>query len=304
MPSEYIKPNEYPLYGLPSTTTQPQVYQASLLVDTYLRRPEGMVWLPDWIGLPCYMAGLQPEITLNSSGSIAAGKSVVVPLTQNVPAFADMIGRPVILDRADPTKVEASVITAMIPGQITLGNVANAHNANCTLEFGLTIFEERQLPHERSIARTARSPIRLISGLGRYGYGRRTDQEMGAFNEVNLLAVVQATFGGPPMWVPFDITQASLSQITHEIWVPAGTYMAYYSEVRLFYVSGYSYSALPPIIKQATAQITQAFLQNPELGGQLKSISAGDTKLERFAPSQLDADTRRMLDPYRINAVI
>jgi len=303
MPSEYIQPSEYPVYGLPSSTTQSQVYEASLLVDAFLRRPEGMVWSPDWMGLPAYMAGLNPSLTFQSSGSITAGSKVAVPLTKNVPAWSDMIGEVVILDRSNQSAVEACVITAMTTGQITLGSVVNNHNPNCTIDFGLTIFEEKSLPSQRSITRTSRSPVRLLSGMGRYGYGRKTDQEMGMYNEVNLLAAIQA-FGGPPMWVPFDVSQASVSYTTREVWVPAGILMAYFSEVRLRYISGFQYSALPPIIKQATAQIVSAFQANPELQGQLKSIGAGNTKIERFAPSQIDNDTRLELEQFRINLVI
>lgn len=303
MPSEYIKPNEYPLYGLPTSTTQPQVYQASLLIDAYLRRPEGLVWSPDSFGLPCYMMAQTPSFTFNSSGSIAPGNAVVVPLTVNVPAYSDMIGEVVILDRTNTGVTEACVISAMAQGQITLSSVVNSHSANCTIDLGMTIFEERSLPSQRSITRTSRPPVRLLSGMGRYGYGRRTDQEMGLYNEVNLLAAVQA-FGGPPMWVPFSPTQCSVSLTTHEIWLPAGLLLAYFSDVRLRYISGYTYNSLPSIIKQATAQIVQSFLMNPELSGMLKSIGAGDTKVERFAPSQLDADTRRQLDLYRIQAFI
>src|SRR6185503_7879735 len=243
MPSEYIKPNEYTLYGLPTTTTQPQVYQASLLVDSYLRRPEGMVWEPDSFGMPCYMAAYSPDVTFKSAGSIAPGASVAVGLTVQVPLFESFLGRVAILDRADPALVEAAVVEKIATGQLTFANVVNSHNANCTIEFGLTIREERSIPNGRAITRVARPPVRILSGMGRYGYGRRTDQMLGEYNELNLLAAVQ-TFGGPPVWQPFPINQASYSEMTREVWVPAGLLMAYYSDVRLEYVSGYAYSAL------------------------------------------------------------
>jgi len=304
MPSQYILPNEYSMYGLPTSTDLSQVYQASLLIDAYLRRPEGLVWEPDYTGqMPCYMAGLSPTATYNSTAAISPGSSVVISVPSYITASADMIGEVMILDRAASGLVEACVITEMAAGQITVASVANAHSASCTLEFGLTIFEEKSVSQKRSIARTSRPPVRLLSGMGRYGYGRRTDQEMGMFVEVNLLAAIQA-FGGPPMWVPFNISQASVSLTTREVWVPAGILLAYFSEVRLRYVSGYPQKSIPPIIKQAAAQLVENFQQNPELVGQLKSIGAGSTKIERFAPSQLDLDTVSMLNTYRINMVI
>jgi len=195
MPSRYILPNEYPVYGLPNTTTDPQVFQASALIDAYLQRPEGLVWLPDSLGQPAYMAALEPKLTLNSSGAITAGSKVTVPLAQNVLILSDMLGEVVILDRGS-ANVEACVISNVGQGTITLLNVINSHSANCTIDTGLTIMEQRQLPAKRSIVRTMRPIVRLLSGMGRYGYGRRTDQTAGFYNEVNLLAAIQ-TFGGP-----------------------------------------------------------------------------------------------------------
>ena len=304
MPSQYILPYEYVVYGLPTTTTVPQVTQASIMIDAYLMRPEGLVWSPDYLGQPCYMASLTPELTFTSAGTISPGSNVVVNLPQSIPLYEDMIGDVVILDRANSSLVEACVISAIIsPGQLQLYSVDNSHSAGCTMDFGLTITEERELPEKRSIARVARPPLRLISGMGRYGYGRRLDQVMGLYNEVNLLAAVQS-FGGPPLWVPFPVVQASISRKTQEIWIPAGLLLAYYSEVRLRYVSGFPVTGIPQVIKQATAQIVNAIVQNPQLMGQIQSIGAGATKIARFAPSQLDKDTLHMLDTHRMLTVI
>ena len=306
MPSQYLQPSDYNVYGLPTSTTDQQVIQASAMVDAYLLRPEGLVWAPDYLGQPCYMASLVPEMTVESQGTITAGSLVTVTLTNPIQVYEDMIGDVVILDRGSksPSLVEACVISAIPgPGQLTLYKVANDHGANCTMDFGLTILEEREVSGKRSITRVARPPLRLISGMGRYGYGRRLDQTMGMYNEVNLLAAIQA-FGGPPLWVPFDVTQASISRRTQEIWVPAGLLLQYYSEVRLRYVSGYPTSGIPAPIKAATAKLIMAMVANPELIGQLKSIGAGDTKIERFAPSQLDADTLKMLNNYRMAIII
>lgn len=301
--STYLLPAEYATYGLPSSTTAAQVQQASLCIDAYLRRPEGMVWSPDYLGQPCFMAGQMPSVTWNANGAIAPGTKVAVNLQTGVTAYNDMRGEVVILDRGNQTLTEACIIDSMTPGQVVLTSVANNHATNCTLDLGMCIFEEKSQAGERSITRTSRPPIRLISGMGRYGYGRRTDQEMGLFNEVNLLAALQA-FGGPPMWEPFTVSQASISYTTGEIWVPAGILLAYFSDVRLWYVSGYSQANLPPIIKQATAQLVENFQQNPELAGMVKSIGAGTTKIARFAPSQLDNDTMAMLNTFRMNLIV
>jgi hypothetical protein len=306
MPSQYILPNEYVVYGLPTSTLDSQVVQASAIIDAYLMRPEGLVWSPDYLGQPCYMTALTPTQTFESTGTISPGSNVVVNLTENVVLYTDMIGEVVILDRGNPALVEACVISALATsgtGSITLFSVANNHSANCTIDFGLTIEEEKELPVKRSIMRTARPPVRLLSGLGRYGYGTRLSQQQGQYSEINLLAAIQ-TFGGPPLWVPFPVNQCGVSLKTNEIWVPAGLLLAYYSEVRLFYVSGFPVSGIPTIIKSATAQIISAVAQWPGFIGQLQSIGAGATKVARFAPSQLDRDTLTMLNTHRMLTLI
>ena len=306
MPSQYILPDELAVYGLPNNTTVPQITQASTMIDAYLMRPEGLVWSPDYLGQPCYMSALTPTQTYESTGTISPGSNVVVNLTQNVVLYPDMIGEVVILDRENTALIEACVISALSTsgsGSITLFSVANSHSADCTIDFGLLIEEERELPVKRSVMRVARPPVRLLSGLGRYGYGTRVSQSAGMYSEINLLAAIQ-TFGGPPLWIPFPINQAGVSLKTQEIWVPAGLLLAYYSEVRLWYVSGFPVTGIPAIIKQATAQIVNAIVQNPQFMGQIQSIGAGATKLARFAPSQLDKDTLHMLNTHRMLTVI
>lgn len=302
MPSQYLKPNEYPVYGLPNTTTDPQVYQASSLIDAYLQRPEGLVWLPDSLGQPAYMAALEPKLTFNSSGSITAGANVVVTLSQNILIMDDMLGEVVILDRST-ANVEACVISHTGQGQITLLNVINNHSANCTIDTGLTIYEQRQLPAKRSIVRTMRPIVRLLSGQGRYGYGRRTDQTAGFFNEVNLLAAIQ-TFGGPPLWESFDPSKTGITENIRELWIPAGLLLAYFSECRLRYVSGYPQTGIPPIIKTVAAKIVTSLQNNSSLGlpANVKSYQAGQNKVEMFAASFIDVDMRQLLEAYRLAA--
>jgi hypothetical protein len=78
------------------------------------------------------------------------------------------------------------------------------------------------MPNKRSVARVAKWPIiNVVSLLGRYAYGRRSDQVGGLYQEMNLLASVQ-TFGGPPQWIPINVTQSSWSDQNGDIWVPAG----------------------------------------------------------------------------------
>lgn len=305
MPSQYLQPNEVVEYGLPGSTTVPQVVQASLLIDAYLNRPEGLVYGVDYLGQPAYMLGDAPQPagiprgTLKSVNAISPGKAVQVTLSPSVSLTSDSIGSVVILDKATAGVCEACAIQAIAPGGvITLFSVANSHNANCTIDFGMTIFEERELPAERSLARVSRPIVRLMSGLGRYGYGRRTTQDAGLYTDVNLLAIIQE-FGGPPMWIPFDPLMASVTPSARELWVPAGELLAYYSSVRLYYVSGYAQAELPAMIKMATATLVSAISASAVFQGQLKEVKTGTTQFSRFAPSVIDQDTRRMIDNFR-----
>lgn len=299
MGSVYIQPGEYPDYGLPAATTVAQVRAASALLDAYLGRPEGLIWAPDWAGMPCYMVAAPASFSFVSLGAIAPGANVAVAIANGV-NLTDKIGEAVILDRANAGLTEACAIVGASPGSITLGNVAKSHASSCTLELGLTINEERALPAKRSITRVAARPIvRLIAGAGRFGYGRRGDQQSNLYGDVNLLAMM-AAFGGPPAWVPFDVGQANISSTSGEIWVPPGLmYGAYFTEARVSYIAGFAQAALPGIVKSATALGVNASANFPEITGNIKMARAGDTAVERFRDSVLDADTRQQLAPFK-----
>lgn len=296
MPSVYLAPGEYAAYGVPSTTAQ-AVTQASAVVDAYLRRREGMQYQTDAAGLPAYMAGLSPSYSFTIAGGIAAGANVVVPVTSGL-SLPGTLGEAVILDRAVGGSCEACVISAVTKTSVTLANVVNSHLSGTTVEFGLTINEQQSLPSKRSIARAAAWPlVRLISGLGSYRYGRRIDQNSGQ-SAFDLLAVMQS-FGGPPAWVPFDVSQADFNMMTGEIWIPSGMFLANYSDVRLYYVAGYLQANIPTIIKSATAKAIAADLNTSALSGGVKKAQAGGSVIERFANTILSDDERAQLDLYR-----
>ena len=157
------------------------------------------------------------------------------------------------------------------------------------------------MPANRSQARVSRAPVyRILSAYGRYGYGRRGMQISGQMQEFNLLATISA-FGGPPVWQPIDTNQIDINSATGELWVPAGMLLAYYSEVRLRYVAGWSQSTIPPAIKQAVANIISAFGDTPTTAN-IRSITAAGISMSRQAASFLDDDTKRMLEPYALRS--
>lgn len=302
MASIYLQPGDYAAYGVPSATVA-QVQQASAYVDGWLKRPEGLVCANDAAGNPCYMVSLNPSDSWTFPNAISAGVSVSVRVPLGRLMTNDLLGQVIILDRAVPNKTEAVVITNVNPaaGTIILGSVAYAHSAGVIGDFGLTNFEERSLPAKRSMIRMARQGVtRLVSGVGRYGYGRRSDQMQGTYNEINLLATLQ-TFGGPPQWIPFDVTQASISTSTAELWVPAGILLAYYTDVRVWYLAGYSAAGLPDIIKQAVAAVVDFMINAPPgmITGGFKRMKAGDTEIDRFTDELFSSPQYSLMASFR-----
>jgi hypothetical protein len=301
MASSYLQSSEYNTYGVPGSTTAAQVLSASAVIDSYLKRPEGLVYSPDANGNPCYMTGKTASVTLTATGAISTGKNINVTVTGGIAAIQE--GFVAVLDRADPTKTEACIVTSINGNVITLANVQFAHNANALLEFGLTILEEKQMPSGRPLTVLSRSPvIAILAGQGRYGYERRGDSNDFILNDFNLLATLTA-FGGPPVWEQFDVTKAGINPESGEVWVPAGVMLAYYSDVRLSYIAGFQYSNLPAEIKLACANVISA-ASNMPLSGSIKSMKAGDTGLERFAANYLDENTKDMLNPYRARCFV
>lgn len=300
MASVYISPDEYAAYGLPASTPVAAVQGASALIDAFLKRPEGMVWTPDANGAPCYMAARTPSFSLILSSGISAGANVVASVSGMV--TPDLVGEVLILDRAVSGRVEAVVVTTVntTPGQtsITLASVQFPHSSGAIADAGMVIFEERNLPANRAVGRISRPQfVRMIATQGRYAYGRRSQQIAGAFANPSLLTSVQA-FGGPPPWYPVDVSHVSVSPTTGEVWVPPGAINAVFSDVRLRYVAGYSAANLPGAIKAATSTAVQSAQNFPELVGNLKSLQAGGSKIERFADTLLDAGTQATLQSF------
>lgn len=296
---------EYELFGVPLTSPA-QVTRASLLVDHYLRRPQGCVYGVDANGQPAYMVAKAPSLVYSTAAIIPVGTNIVVSLPGYIGDSDSLIGDTVVLDRLVPTITEVCTVKSVTAGQVTLNNVQFPHIGSVmpvTLEFGMSILEELSMPSQRSIARLSEWPIaQLQSGIGRYGYGRRLDQTLGYFYDANLIATV-SSFGGPPAWVPFFIPASSLNATTGDMWVPAGTLLAYYTDIKVRYIGGWSQAGLPPAIKIATATIVDALSAAP-MGPQIRRFNAGKTQIERFADTVLDPDIKSMLRPFMANWMI
>lgn len=309
MPSSYLQSTDYAAFGVPSATAQ-QVTQASVLVDAYLRRPAGLIYVKDSTGQPAYMAALSPELTFTSVGAFGPGNGIQVQVSGPVQVL--QVGDCVVLDRANSSLVESVQITSMTGNTLTLGTTAAIgaqgvqfpHAAGCTIDTGLLITEKRYLPKNRSEVMLAHTPVgRIVGGTGRYAYGRRGDAASYNTDNFNLLASI-SKFGGPPAWEIWPANSAAgIDSSTGQLWVPAGIMLAYYSEIKVRYVAGFQYANLPDEIKLATAQLITAMSQNAQMGA-LKSYRAGDTAIEQFAATAISDDVKALLNPWRARAFV
>ena len=146
-----------------------------------------------------------PTATFSLTAPISPGASVPVQLSSPVQIL--QVGDVLILDIGQST-TEACVVatTSNQPNPspaITLQNVINAHNASGQAVLGLTIEEQRYMPASRPITFLSRAPLmNVISGVGRYGYGRRGDHADYNMEQFNLLAAVSKF--GVPVWELFQ----------------------------------------------------------------------------------------------------
>lgn len=295
MPSVYIQPNDYATYGLAANTTQQQVQQASQMVDSYLKRPEGLLYGVDANGAPAYMLSKTPSAQLSAADGIQPGVAVTVALSG--PLGMLQAGDVLLVDAANAGVTEAVQVQAIVGRNVTFTSVQFAHAAGCTLQAGMCITETKKLPANLPMTRVSRTPIaQALSGVGRYGYGRRGDDYNDSMNQFNLLAVM-TNFGGPPPFEIFTPQASGMNSDTGELWIPAGVLLAYYTEIRFHYIAGFTYATLPDEIKQAVALTVYAMQQSAPKGN-VQIEQAGGSKLQFFKASALSDDVKEMLKPW------
>lgn len=297
MPNQYLQGADLAAFGVPNATAA-QINQASSMIDAVLYRPEGLLWTPDASGAPCFMTGLSPIYSFSATGAIAPGTNVSVPASG--PLTTLQPGDVLVLDRDVQNAVEACVVASTTQGAVTLASVQYAHNGGAKMDFGLVIEESKMMPKDRPLTQVSRTPtLRILSGSGRYGYGRRGDVGNQNMNDFNLLAAV-SHFGGPALWEAIPAANIGVDMTTGQVWVPAGIMLAYYTEVKLRYVAGFQYANLPTVIKAACAALVQAIANQPQMGN-VKSFKAGDTSVVNFTNSVFDDDMKTQLNPFRVH---
>lgn len=327
MPSEYLQSADYAAYGVPNTTAQ-QVQQASALIDGYLKRREGLIYEVDGFGNPCAMVAKEPSFTLSAVAAFGPGTTLTFQVTGAINQIVE--GEVLIVDRGLATEEAVTVQVSPIPfsnspngtgintidgsiwgsngnqttatNTITIAYCNFAHAAGATLMGGLTIKEEHPLPSDRPICQLNRVPaVAMLSGQGRYGYGRRGNTQFYAIQQFNLLNMLQG-FTGPPLWINFQVNINNLDPERGTFWVPSGVFLAYYSRVRAWYVAGFSYDNLPYEIKQACANVINV-LERYGPSASIAAQGAGAINIKRFQDTVIDADTRELLRPYTARLV-
>ena len=303
MSALYLQGADLAAFGVPNATGA-QIQQASSQIDVFLQRREGLLWAPDANGAPCYMLGLPAAISVTLAAVIAPGTNVVAQVTG--PTVGLQIGTVLVADQSVAGSTEALVVQAVSGQNVTFAKVQFDHAQGAALGFGQTIVEQRTMPQDRPLTMLAKTPVvNVLSGVGRYGYMRRGQDAIGSIDTYNLLAVM-SKFGGPPAWEPWTPQANSIDPQTGQLWVPAGVLLAYYTEVRMHYVAGWTYASLPADIKQACANIIGNITATAGVPGTMQRVQAGDTTMQRF-PRQpgvlsslvLDDDTKALLAPYR-----
>ena len=286
----------------PSTA---QILAASSLIDGYLGRREGLLCGVDYAGTPVYMLGMTPTAVLTLAAPISPGS--IVTATVSGPANMVQVGDVLVADMSNANLTEALTVTSVSGSSITFASVALAHASGALLTCGVLINEKRTMPQNRPLTTLGKTPVaNVVSGVGRYGYMRRGDDSVGSINTYNLLAVM-SKFGGPPAWEPFTPQANSIDPQTGEMWVPAGVLLAYYTEIRVWYVAGWTYATLPQNIKQACVNIINNQVALQGIPGTIQTAKTGTASLAHFAAGKdgkvgsaaVDTDTALLLAPYR-----
>jgi len=142
------------------------------------------------------------------------------------------------------------------------------------------------------------SPI--ISAKGRYGYRRRGEAPIYPDSTYGINPLQLASlFGGPPEFTPIDVQQIDFNALSGEIWVPAGLYLAQYSEIEVVYNSGFDPRTPPKAIKFVTAGLVKNMLMQGGGATGLKGYSGAGKMSMNFTESLIDPTLDGWLRNYR-----
>ena len=112
------------------------------------------------------------------------------------------------------------------------------------------------------------------------------------------------------------MTQTSVNYVTGEMWIPAGILLAYFTDVRVWYVAGFAAGAIPDPVKRATARIVTNMINMPPelMGGLARRVTVGSRSIDRLTHTTpgrgpaagntiIDQNTMALLDDFRTFAL-
>ena len=272
----YILPNELTSFGLPDANRQPAILSlvdaASSLIDQHCGRTDG------------------------------TGQGSLVYSTYFERLLMQAINRNIVRLTFKPLiALSASTVNNLQASANYIPQLAGKAVEGATQLLFTNYFWTGCQPAVTPITGVPGSTISPIIGCsGRYSYGRRGAQQI--YPDLNYganILQIAAFFGGPPNWVPIDLTMSDFDVATGEIWVPAGLYLGQYTEIVVQYDSGYDPLNMPRPIKQACVMLVRNFLSRGGGTTGLRSINTSGTANVSFTPDLIDTTVDRMLDPFK-----
>lgn len=115
---------------------------------------------------------------------------------------------------------------------------------------------------------------------------------------VVTLTKLESSSGQPHVWTEHTIGEYGyLNSATGFIELPPRT--AYPGRLRVTYVAGWTYDALPDAVKLAASLLVKRVQSGDDLGPNVKRAKAGDAALEWFDSRVVDDEVASLLHQYR-----
>jgi len=140
----------------------------------------------------------------------------------------------------------------------------------------------------------------IVAASGRYAFPRRDTYPMSndPYAFVNPLTII-TLFGGPPPWVAIDMTNQDYDPQTGEIWFASGMWLERYTECIVTYNSGYDPTNIPYKIKLATAAIVKNLMMRGSGTTGMSSFTLGKTGISAlFTEDVIDSNIQRLLQAF------
>lgn len=161
------------------------------------------------------------------------------------------------------------------------------------------VYEEAlEVPEDRNqVILAARPILRLVSASGRYGYGRR-DRRSANIAAYDAMAIT-ALFGSPPGWCDIDPNTIEWNGASGAAWLPAGFFLANYSDVQIKYVSG----LLQPSSRLKAAMVEIVNTVREKGVSDRTTYWVGRVQRGHQAPGFVTDVARSLLEPYVVRAL-